>query len=278
MTSGWLASQAVGRLTAAGIPEPHREARLLLAAFAQVDARLQPEAEIPEDAAAAYAAAVDRRVRREPYAYVTGRREFFGLCLEVNRDVLIPRPETELLVERALVLAPLGAVAADLCTGSGAVALALMAQRPDIEITGTDISTAALSVAARNARRLGLPLGLRQGDLWSALPARARGTLDLCTCNPPYVDAGELPHLDPEVRDWEPRIALVPPEGWRSLQSRLVAGAAEWLKPGGWLVSEIGVGQAPSVYHIFLRSGLTDVGVRMDLAGVPRAVEGRRRP
>ncbi len=276
MTSMELVADAADRLAAAGVPAAGREARLLLRAVASVDARLHPLAEIPAEVAGAYAAVVERRARREPYAYITGRREFFGLSLEVDRHVLIPRPETELLVERALALAPRGAMTCDLCTGSGAVALALAAQRPDLQLTATDISGEALSVAERNARRLGLRLRLFAGDLWAALPASDRGTLDLCTCNPPYVDAADWLGLDPEVRSWEPRQALVPPEGWGCFLHRLVAGAAEWLKPGGWLLAEVGVGQALAAGDLFVRNGLTEVRSHHDLAGIPRVIEGRR--
>lgn len=263
------------RLAAAWVPAPGREARLLLSATAGVDARLDPDRELPVPAVVAYGRALDRRCRREPFAYITGWREFYGLPLHVDPRVLIPRPETELLVERALARAPLNPVVADLCTGSGAVALAVAAQRPDARVIATDLSAAALQVAEGNAARLGLPCRFLAGDLWCALPADLRRSLDVCTCNPPYVDAGDLGALQPEVRDWEPRAALVPPDGWAALQARLAAGAAEWLRPGGWLLTEVGAGQAGTVTEILRRHGLAEVAAWPDLGGVERVVEGR---
>jgi release factor glutamine methyltransferase len=266
------------RLRRAGIAEPRREARLLLQALAHVDPLLRPEAGIGREALAAYVAAVRRRAAREPFAYIVGRRFFRHLELAVDRRVLVPRPETEGVVERALVLLPQGGLAADLCTGSGAIALALAHERPDALVDAGDISAEALEVARDNVRRLGLEGRVRlwRGDLWEALPPSRRGAYDLCTCNPPYVAAEELPRLEPEVRDWEPRVALVAAEGWPALYGRLAAGAAAWLRPGGWLVAEVGLGQADTVAALFRGQGLTDVRVHPDLAGIPRVVEGRR--
>ena len=276
MTAGALVAAAATALAEAGVEGPVREAGLLLRAIAATDARLHPEAELGRDVAATYVAAVGRRARREPYAYIVGYREFAGVDIEVTRDVLIPRPETEMLVQRAQVLAPPGATVCDLCTGSGCIALALAKQRPDLEITATDISAAALAVAERNAARLGVPVRLRPGDLWQALPVAQRGRLDLCTCNPPYVEAGDLAALAREVRDWEPGIALVPAAGWRSLYRRLASGAVDWLRPGGHLLCEVGAGQAADVAGIYRSAGLVQVRTEADLAGMPRMVEGRR--
>lgn len=275
MTAGESVRDAAGRLARAGVEEPRREARLLLLATTGLDPWLRPTDELTPAAAAAFAAAVARRERREPFAYITGRREFHGLELTVSPHVLIPRPETELLVERALALAPIGAAVCDLCTGCGAVALALAARRPDLRLWAVDISAAAVEVAAENASRLHLPLALHTGDLWEAVPAGA-GAFDLCTCNPPYVDAGEWAGLSPEVRDWEPRGALVPAEGWPALCARLAAGARGRLRPGGWLLCELGAGQAAAAAAIWTRAGLVDLRVHPDLAGIPRVLEGRR--
>jgi release factor glutamine methyltransferase len=193
--------------------------------------------------------------------------------------VLIPRPETEDLVERALALLPPGGYAADLGTGSGAIALALADERPDVRVDATDLSGEALEVAAANALRCGLQDRIRlfAGDLWTALPAECAGSYDLVVCNPPYVEAAELPGLEPEVARWEPALALVAPEGWRALYARLAGGAGRWLRRGGWLVAEVGAGRSEEVAALFAEHGLGEIGIRADLAGIPRLVEGRAR-
>lgn len=274
MTVAMALSQAAARLGAAGVPDPRREARWLLLATGAPDPLLYPESPLAEHGAA-FHQAVARRERREPFAYIVGRREFYGIDLTVGPAVLIPRPETEGLVERALELAPLRGWVADLCTGSGAVAVALALRRPDLRVDAADISAPALDVAAANARRHGLEARLRlyRGDLWAALPEAAYA---LCTCNPPYVEEGQWPALEPEVRDWEPRMALVTSEGWAEIYRRLAAGAMERLAPGGRLVAEIGAGQDAAVADIFSGAGLRRVRVAPDLAGMPRYAEGVR--
>ena len=275
MTAGDLVEPAARRLRAAAVEDARREAQLLLQATAAVDARLHPDRPVSAQAAEAFSRAVARRAAREPYAYITGHREFAGVDLVVSPAVLIPRPETELLVERACALLGAGGVVCDLCTGSGAIALAVLARRPDAEVTGTDISGRALRVAAANARRLNLPLRLRRGDLWEALPPAERGRLDLCTCNPPYVEERDWRELQPEIRDWEPRLALVPAGGWRAFYARLCDGARASLRPGGWLLCEVGRGQAAGVAGLLAGAGWYAVRVVPDLAGIPRLVEGR---
>jgi release factor glutamine methyltransferase len=228
-----------------------------------------------------------RRRRREPVAYLRGKKEFYLHEFEVTRDVLIPRPETELLVDRALEVlsalslsigsptgSPVGARALDLCTGSGAVAITLALQRPLLTVDATDLSHAALAVAARNVERhrVGERVHLHQGDLFSALTDRAR--YSLIVANPPYVAESDWDSLAPEITAHEPRMALIAPDEGLSVLRRIVADAADWLLPGGALLCELGRGQAPIVAE-WLRADtrLTGVAVHKDLAGIERVVE-----
>lgn len=277
MTAADLLAWAAPRLAAAGVPDARREARLLLRACGGPDPWLAPEAAAAPAAEGNFRAAVARRAAREPFAYIVGRRAFRGLELAVDGRVLVPRPETEALVEEGARLLPRGGAALDLCTGSGAVALALAAERPDARITATDASADALAVARENADRLGLGRRVRllQGDLWDALPP-GEPAFALCTCNPPYVEACELPSLEPEVRDWEPRGALVAPEGWRALYGRIARGARDHLRPGAWLICETSADQAAAVAALLAPPAWEATAVLADLGGLPRLVRARR--
>jgi len=224
----------------------------------------------------------DRRAAGEPLAYLLGEKEFHGLLLEVTPDVLVPRPETELLVDWASsLLAPFVAARAvrsdaapcvvDLGTGSGAIALALKRLCPEAEIVATDASAAALAVARRNAERHGLAIELLEGPWWGAVAERRR--FDVAVANPPYVAAGD-PHLD-ELRH-EPIVALTPGgDGLEALRA-IVAGAAAHLAPGGWLVVEHGFDQGAAVRALFGAAGFDATETRRDLAGQERATAGRR--
>jgi release factor glutamine methyltransferase len=214
-----------------------------------------------------------RRLAGEPVAYLTGQREFWSLLLEVTPDVLVPRPETELLVERAL--AAIGAVARptvlDLGTGSGAIAIAIAASRPDADVVATDVSAAALAVAQRNAARHGLAnLRFLQGDWYGPVAA---GSFDAIVSNPPYVAEGE-PALAALAH--EPRLALVAGRGGLEALAAVCAGAPARLAPRGRLVVEHGAGQGPAVRGLVRAAGLTDVVTLRDLAGHERATEGMR--
>jgi release factor glutamine methyltransferase len=212
-----------------------------------------------------------RRLAGEPVAYLTGRREFWSLDLEVTPDVLVPRPETELLVERALA-AIAGLVrpqVLDLGTGSGAIALAIASVRPDSAVTASDRSAAALAVARRNAARLGFAsVNFIQGD-WFAPLAGAR--FDAIVANPPYVAAD-----DPALASLahEPRAALVAGADGLEALSAIAAGAGAHLAPGGRLLLEHGADQAAAVRELLRTAGLADVETRRDLAGHERASEG----
>jgi release factor glutamine methyltransferase len=231
-------------------------------------------------------AMVGRRVAGEPIQYVLGHWAFRHLDLLVDRRVLIPRPETEQVVEVALAALDRSCghrsaghrpTVADLGTGSGAIALAVATERPGTRVWATDRSSDALAVARANLAGLGMAAsGVRlvEGSWFEPLPGQLRGALDLVVSNPPYIGAAEP--LDTSVTDWEPMEALVPgPEGTED-HEQIVAGAAEWLAPGGALVLEIGHGQAATVRTILDGHGLVDVTVHRDLAGLDRAVSGTR--
>lgn len=228
---------------------------------------------LPPAVAAAWPALLQRRADGEPLAYVVGEREFCGMALQVTPAVLVPRPETEGLVQWALERladAP-SAQVVDLGTGSGAVALALAQAAPGIAVTATDLSADALAVARGNARRLGLALAFAQGPWWTAVPARRFG---LAVSNPPYVAEGD-PHLG--ALRHEPPLALTSgPQGLDAL-SALIDGAAGHLLPGAWLLLEHGHDQAEALRARLARAGFEATETRTDLAGLPR-LTGARRP
>ena len=214
---------------------------------------------------------VRRRLAGEPVAYLTGRREFWSIELEVTPDVLVPRPETELLVERALAaIAGLENPAVlDLGTGSGAIAIAVAAERPDAEVTATDASAAALGVAQRNATGLGLRnLRFCEGDWYTPL---AGARFDAIVSNPPYVAAGD-PALAALAH--EPRLALVGGSDGLEALAVVASGAPRHLLPGGWLLVEHGASQGAAVRRLLQSAGLEKITTRADLAGLDRVTEG----
>ena len=228
-------------------------------------------------------AMVARRLNGEPIQYVLGSWAFRHLELMVDRRVLIPRPETEEVVEVALSLLrsmPARRAIVDLGTGSGAIALSLAAELPvgSVAVWATDASADALDVARANLAgigRHGAAVRITAGDWFGALPDELRGTIDLVVSNPPYVAIGD--DLDASVRDWEPVGALIAGRDGLDAIRVIVAGAPSWLHPGGWLVLEIGASQGPSVGELLASAGFVDVAVRVDLAGHDRIALGRRR-
>jgi release factor glutamine methyltransferase len=256
-------------LSASGI-EP-REARLLLAAatgFSEASLIGFPERLLPTEAEQRFAEFTARRRAGEPVAYILGRREFYGFELTVNPAVLIPRPETELLVDLALEKEFASAV--DLGTGSGAIALALKKHRPRARVVAIDSSAAALVVAQRNATRWNVQIEFRHGRWLEGVEE----TFDLIVSNPPYVAAGD-PHL-PELR-YEPASALVSGADGLDAIRELARSAPARLAPGGWLLLEHGGGQQAAVRELLSAAGLEEVTSWPDLAGIPRASGGRRK-
>ena len=229
--------------------------------------------EEPRDFADAYRALVDRRCRREPVAYILREREFWGRPFEVTPDVLIPRPETELIVEEALELFPAGhapRVIVDVGTGSGCLAVSLALEFPDARVIATDISEAALAVARRNAAANGAGdrIEFRAGDLLEPV----KETADLIVSNPPYVASGDAPGLVPEVREHEPHVALFGGPDGLSLFAKLFPSAAKRLSPGGRLIVEVGYDQDERVARIAARDGWTLSHVRQDLQSITRTL------
>jgi release factor glutamine methyltransferase len=266
---------AVIAIAAAGSETPRLDAEVLLAAALGLDRTalfVDPAREVTGPAVRAFQDAVRRRsAGREPVAYITGRRGFRHIELEVDARVLVPRPETELLVEVGVELLPRGARVVDVGTGSGAIALALKDERPDLEVIGTDVSAGALAVARRNAARLGLDgvVELRAGDLLAGV-----GATDAVLSNPPYVADGERAALAPEIVRHEPADALFAGADGLDVIRRLVPAAAA---AGARLVAiEVGAGQAAAVAELMGAAGFARVQARRDLAGIERVVVGRR--
>ena len=264
---------AADALTAAGVDDSRLDAELMLVeAVGRPRARLasDPDAPVPAGAARTFGELVRRRVRREPLAYILGRKGFRGIELAVDTRVLVPRPETELLVEVAVELRP--ETVLDVGTGSGAVALSIADELPDAEVVATDTSEQALDVAELNARKLGLKDRVRF-EL-GTLPA-GQG-FGLVLANLPYVSEAEWGSLEPEITEFEPREALLAgPDGLeaiRGLLSEIGAGAVLC----GAIALEVGAGQADAVGELTRAAGFSSVKARRDLAGIDRVVLGQR--
>lgn len=271
-----------GRFERHGLPSARLDAELLAArAFHRTRVELYTHFDQPlgEGELGEYRGLVERRLAGEPVAYLLGRKEFWSLELDVGPAVLVPRPDTETLVEQALALLADGAGAerparvADVGTGSGAVALALKHERPSDQIVATDISVDALACARGSAERLGLEVTFIAGDLLA--PLLELPPFDLVVSNPPYVPSGDIDALAAEVRR-EPRLALDGGADGLALVRRLAAEAPGLLLPGGALAIEIGAGQAEAAVEILRAQGYGHLGTRRDLAGIERVVFGRR--
>jgi release factor glutamine methyltransferase len=261
---------AVVALSAAGVDTPRLDAEVLLAHALGVDRTMlviDRDRPVEGPAVRAFQDAVRRRsVAREPVAYITGTKGFRHIDLRVDGRVLIPRPETETLVEAALGLPP-GARVVDVGTGSGAVALALKDERPDLEVTATDTSADALAVARANAERLGLAVDFREGDLLDGA-----GEVDAVLSNPPYVEDGAV--LQPEIARHEPPGALFAGADGMAVIRRLAAQAGA--SAAGFVALEVGMGQAGAVAEVLRAAGFAATEARRDLAGIERVVVGRR--
>lgn len=256
------------------VESPRETAEALLLYFLGTDrAGLYARAEgIDTRTAKLYGRALCQRCHGVPLQYLSGEQQFLDLVLGVAPGVFVPRPETELLVERSLEVLEQDAepVVADVGTGTGAIALAIKRRRPDASVFATDISEEAVAVARANASRHALDITVLHGDLLSSLPQELRGTLGLVVSNPPYVTREEYETLPEEVKA-EPYDALV---GGTDVHRRLAESAPEWLSPGGWLVVEIGAAQGSELRRAFAER-FEEVEVLPDLAGRDRVVRGR---
>lgn len=275
MTLAEALRAAVPRLAAAGIETPARDARLLLAhATGHAPDRLTLH--LPDllgvEAARRFDEAIAARIARQPVSQITGRRLFWGRPFRVTRDTLDPRPETEGLVAEALSQ-PFARVL-DLGTGTGCILLTLLAENQTARGLGVDLSDAALTVARDNATALGLGAraAFARSDWWSGVT----GEFDLIVSNPPYIAQGEMADLAPEVRDWEPHLALTPGGDGLDAYRAIAGGAMSHLAPGGRLMVEIGPTQAAAVSALLSGAGLENIAVRPDLEGRDRVVVADR--
>jgi release factor glutamine methyltransferase len=265
-----------------GIDAPRLTAELLLAAALSCDrVRLYLDFDKPlgDPELARYRDLVRRRGEGEPTAYLVGRKDFYGRPFRVDPRVLVPRPETELVLEAALAALPEGGRALDLCTGSGCLGISLALERKGAKVVATDVSEEALAVARENAAALGAVVDLASGDLWSAV--HGAEPFDVVVANPPYVPTGELAGLAREVRR-EPCIALDGGADGLSFLRRIVAGAPPRLRPGGVLCVEMHESHAGVLPGLCLAAGFERAEARRDLAGLPRftvaSMAGGRQP
>jgi len=271
VTAALAYREAVARLTAAGLPDAARDARLLMAHALEISAdrvMLALHDPMPEAAAMRLEEAVTARLARQPVSQITGQRQFWGRSFRVTRDVLDPRPETETLVAEALA-APFSRIL-DLGTGSGAILLTLLAERSGATGIATDLSDAALEVARGNAVALGLTdrASFLQGDWFAPISGR----FDLIVSNPPYIAADEMAGLSPEVREWEPHLALTPGGDGLDAYRAIAAGARDHLLPQGRLLVEIGPTQGAAVAALFSAAGLAQARILTDLDNRHRVV------
>ncbi len=273
---------ARSRLEAAGVPGPVIDARVLVEAACGVtraDIVGDPYREIGPEEAARLDDYLERRIRREPVSHILGRRGFWNIMLGVTPGVLTPRPETEVIVDHALRLFPEGRPLRilDLGVGSGAILLAILAERPAARGLGVDVSEEALAVARDNAASLGLAgrVALLRGD-WTA--GLAEADFDLVVSNPPYIATGVIETLDPEVRVYEPRLALDGGADGLDAYRRLAPEILRVLKPGGRFLVEIGYDQRTAVETLFREAGAVEVETLQDLSTHDRVVAGAKKP
>jgi release factor glutamine methyltransferase len=283
MTVHDILNESTKALEAAQIPSARLDAEVLLAFCLGCD-RLEflknPDLTVNDKQLAGYRTLIARRLQWEPVAYITGRKEFWTFSLAVNRDVLIPRPDTEIIVEEALdvyrKISSSEIRILDIGTGSGAIALALAKEISNAIITATDISADTLELARENAGALNLQdkIDFRQGDLFEPV----EGIFDIIVCNPPYIPEEEYKMLPAGVKDYEPEIALLAGKKGTEFYAILIYQAVDYLQKNGWLLMEIGAKQEKEVREIIEASGFYDnVAMRRDYAGLPRVMRARRK-
>lgn len=265
-------ARATRQLAAAGIAEPARDCRALMAAalgVAPLHLTLIARDPLAPDRARIFEAMVTERGRNRPVAQIIGQRAFWGRVFEVTSDVLDPRPETEVLVALALE-SPAPARILDLGTGSGAILVSLLGHWPTAQGLGTDLSDAALAVAARNAARHGV--ADRARFLRADWATGIDGRFDLIVSNPPYIPAAAVDQLAPDIRDWEPHLALTAGPTGLEAYARIADDLGRLLAPGGRALFEFGAGQGPEVMAIFRSRGFDRIALHADLDGRPRVL------
>jgi release factor glutamine methyltransferase len=283
MTIHDILNETTKALEAADIPSARLDAEVLLSFCLNCD-RLEiyknPDMIINETQLAAFRNLIARRLQWEPVAYITGRKEFWTFVLELNSSVLIPRPDTEVIVEEALNICrkidSLEIKILDIGTGSGAIAIVLALEITGAKVVATDISPAALNLAQKNAAALGLKekIDFRQGNLFDPVEC----FFDIIVCNPPYISAQEYEKLPAGVKNYEPQDALLAGKSGLEFYEKLIYQAAGFLQKNGWLLLEIGAKQESGVCGIIEAAGIYDsIEMRRDYAGLPRVIKARRK-
>jgi release factor glutamine methyltransferase len=277
-----LLKWAADDFRAKGIDSPRLDAEVLLGwalGKTRIELVIESKRELDGDDLIRFREAVKRRRTHEPVAYVLGQREFFGRMFKVDKRVLVPRPDTEALVEVALARTKHLSMcmrALDLCTGSGCVGITLARERPTSQIVATDVSDDALAVARENALRLGAyNLALFQGDLFAALDPEIR--FDIVASNPPYIASGEIPTLMSDVRDFEPKLALDGGADGLDLVRRIIEDAPAHLEANGIVALEIGYDEAERTRAIFTEHGYADIETKRDYGKIERVISARWR-
>jgi release factor glutamine methyltransferase len=289
-TIGALVKWATDDFRMRGIESPRLDAELIVAhalGITRTQVIIDMMRPLGDAELATLRALVKRRRAHEPIAYLRGEREFYGRVFRVDKRALVPRPETEVLVDVALARTrhvSMSTRLLDLCTGTGCVAITIARQRPTSKVLATDLSPDALALARENAHRLGaMNVAFVEGDLFEAVTSLTANPrvrrwggppFDLVTANPPYIPSGEIPGLQIDVRAFEPHLALDGGEDGLALVRRIVDEAPAFLAPGGVLAMEIGAGQAPDVAALLEARGFADVQVAKDLARIERVVSG----
>lgn len=273
MTINALLAEATRKLRESGVETPRLDAEVLLSEVLKKDRVFlytYPETELNAGEISLFLSMLDERIKRKPVSYIINRREFMGLNFFVNEDVLIPRPDTEILVES--VLEELGETDSvlDLCTGSGAIGLSLKHFKPKIDLTLSDVSCRALEVARKNAERLGLQAAFIKSDLFEKIKTK----YDVIVSNPPYIISREIEELAPEIRDWEPRLALDGGQDGYYFYQLIISEARAHLKRGGSLFLESGDRQSAKLVKLFKSSGFHSVGTKKDFSDNTRVVYG----
>lgn len=266
------------QLSAAGVPSPDVDARLLLRhllGWSHTHLTLHGAEPLEPGAQAVLDQMTRRRVRREPLQLIVGTVAFRQLDLLVRPGVFVPRPETEVLAGEAIARTPPAGIVIEPCTGTGAVACAIASEVANSTVIASDVSAAAVALARENATRAGVTVQVMQGDLLEAVPQQWRGLVDVLVANPPYVAEDEMADVQPEVRA-DPWAALVAGPTGHEATDRLLAQAAEWLRPGGWLLLETAETRAAETARRALEGGLVEVTVGVDLTGRDRMVIARR--
>lgn len=269
--------EAVQRLSAAGIEGASRDVRLLLAhamGVEPIDVILRETDAVDPVLLTAFEQLLARRETGEPVSRIRGWREFYGRRFIISPGVLDPRPETELLVTEGIKRLPPGGRVLDLGTGSGCILLSVLAERADASGVGVDLSGDAVAIAQTNAGALGV--AARASIIQRSYADGLDGSFDLALSNPPYISRAEVETLAPDVRNHDPAMALTPGDDALEAYRTILSAMPGWLKPGGWIGFEVGMGQASDVAALMAAAGLEQVAAFEDLAGICRAVFGRR--